>query len=329
MCFLFAQYWPHPKTPLPPPPAFDACDVRNIKPAAAIRFSLSVVLEVPHDWCIHCTAAVHRMWPGHSVPWSATWLMYPLSCGCPQNVARTQCSLKRHMIDVSTVLPLSTECGQDTTKLKHPENVCVWSDVFVWTVASLCFCSASVLFCFCSVLFCFSLCFCCVFSVLFLFLLYYVAVLFWFHFVSVSVCFVSVWFLFPFCFISVLYLFLFCFWFDCIYIFFCFSSIVFYFVFLCFVSVLIFFLFCFCFSSALIYVFSLFYFRFVSALFLFCVIQFSVQAPSQFNTHTAPISRRTEIEGAGICIFSEWLLNVHKSLRIQDFASKPLSKLAF
>ena len=84
--------------------------------------------------------------------------MYPLSCGCPQNVARTQCSLKRHMIDVSTVLRLSTECGQETTKLKHLENVCVWSDVFVRTVASLCFCSASLLFSFCSVLFCFSFC---------------------------------------------------------------------------------------------------------------------------------------------------------------------------
>ena len=65
--------------------------------------------------------------------------MCPLSCGCPQNVARTQCSLKRHMNDVSTVLRLSTECGQNTTKLKHLENVCVCSDVFVWTVASPCF----------------------------------------------------------------------------------------------------------------------------------------------------------------------------------------------
>jgi hypothetical protein len=84
--------------------------------------------------------------------------MCPLSCDCPQNVVRTQCSLKRHMIDVSTVLRLSTGCGQDTRKLKDLENVCVWSDVFVWTVVSPCFCSASVLFCFCSVLFCFSFC---------------------------------------------------------------------------------------------------------------------------------------------------------------------------
>ena len=134
MCFLFAQYWPHPKTPLPPHPPS--------------RF-----------WCLWCER--HKASRSHPrVPicclWSATWLMYPLYRGCPQNVARTQRSLKRHMIDVSTVLRLSTECGQDTIKLKHLENVCVWSDVFVWTVASLCFCSASVLFCFCSVLFCFS-----------------------------------------------------------------------------------------------------------------------------------------------------------------------------
>ena len=58
------------------------------------------------------------------------------------------------MIDVSTVLRLSTECGQDTTKPKHLENVCVWMDVFLWTVASLfLFCFCAVLFLLCAVLF--------------------------------------------------------------------------------------------------------------------------------------------------------------------------------
>jgi hypothetical protein len=49
MCFSFAQCWPYPKTPMFPPPPFDACDVRNIKPAAAICLSLFVVLVAPHD----------------------------------------------------------------------------------------------------------------------------------------------------------------------------------------------------------------------------------------------------------------------------------------
>ena len=45
---------------------------------------------------------------------------------------------------------------------------------------------------------------------------------------------------------------------------------------------------------------------------------------SQFNKHAAQLLRRIEIEGAVICIFSEPSLNVHKSIRMQDFASQRL-----
>jgi hypothetical protein len=49
------------------------------------------------------------------------------------------------MIGVSTVMRLTTECGHDTTKLKHLESVCVWLDVFVWTLFLFCFCALSFL----------------------------------------------------------------------------------------------------------------------------------------------------------------------------------------
>ena len=136
------------------------------------------------------------MWLGHSVPCSATWLLCPLSCGCPQNVAS------------SFTLFLFCFCALLFLFL-------FFSPVFV--VFCFYYVSPSVLFplCFCFFWLCFVLFlfpFCCI-SVLYVFL-------FWssFYFVSVSL-------LFCFSFRSVLYLFLFCFSFD-------FLSILFYFVFL-------------------------------------------------------------------------------------------------
>jgi hypothetical protein len=110
--------------------------------------------------------------------------------------------------NVFTSLKVPNECGQNETKLKHLENICVLSDV-CGQQSHLCFCSV------CSVhvlfLFCFWLCSCFVCSV---------SVLFLFCFCSVPVCFLSSLFLFSFdsvfflfCFVSVVsLLFLFCFW---------------------------------------------------------------------------------------------------------------------
>ena len=249
-------------------------------------------------WCLwseeHKASRSHP--PVVCCPCSATWLMCPLSCGCPQNVARTQCSLQRHMIDVCTVLRLSTECGRNTTKLKHLENVSVWSDVFVWTVASLCFCSAFVLFCFCSVLFCFPFCFVyisvfpvyvvfcfCFFFGFVLFLLCFCSVLshfFWFSFVLFCSCYIYLSVLLYFCFVSVsgLLLFWFSFFVSVLFLF-LFSFILFLFCF-SFRSLLYLFCICFCFASVLVFflfflflfcfVFISFFFLFVSVLFLLC-----------------------------------------------------------
>jgi hypothetical protein len=101
--------------------------------------------------------------------------MCPLSCGCPQKVARTQGSLQGHMIYVSTVLRKSTECGQDIVFLAAPRDLCVhcppavhrmWpghnksetSEKCLSLVGCVCVDSNFTLFCFWSVLFGFPFC---------------------------------------------------------------------------------------------------------------------------------------------------------------------------